>query len=105
MPLHDWSELSGWEGVRVIWIVELLRWIKPRLPPNYRAYVGSSPALAIGAGAERPDVAVREWRPEPLQSVPLQDWLRQPKSRPPMRKWRPSRWIRRRRCMFPHTDA
>lgn len=65
MPLHDWSELSGWEGVHDIWIVELLRWIKPRLPPDYRAYVGSSPALAIGAGVERPDVAVREWRPEP----------------------------------------
>ena len=65
MPLHDWSELSGWEGVHDIWIVELLRWIKPRLPPDHRAYVGSSPALAIGAGVERPDVAVREWRPEP----------------------------------------
>ena len=65
MPLHDWSDLPGWEGVHDIWIVELLRWIKPRLPPDHRAYVGSSPALAIGAGVERPDVAVREWRPEP----------------------------------------
>ena len=59
MPLHDWSELSGWEGVHDIWIVELLRWIKPRLPPDYRAYVGSCPALAIGTAAERPDVAVK----------------------------------------------
>lgn len=65
MSLHDWSGLSGWEGVHDIWIVELLRWIKPRLPPDYRAYVGSSPALAIGAVAERPDVAVRQWLPEP----------------------------------------
>jgi len=65
--LHDWSELSGWKGVRDIWIVELLRWIKPRLPPDYRAYVGSSPALAIGAAAERPDVAVRQWLPEPTR--------------------------------------
>jgi len=70
MPLHDWSELSGWEGVHDIWIVELLRWIKPRLPVDYRAYVGSSPALAIGAGAERPDVAVRECRPEPGDTRP-----------------------------------
>ena len=64
MPLHDWSELSGWEGVHDIWIVELLRWIKPRLPPDYRAYVGSSPALAIEAAAERPHVVVRQWLPD-----------------------------------------
>lgn len=66
MPLHDWTHLSGWEGVHDIWIVELLRWIKPKLPPDYRAYIGSAPALAIGAGAERPDVAVRQWLPEPV---------------------------------------
>src|SRR5438067_5645958 len=63
MPLHDWAELSGWEGVHDIWIVELLRWIKPRLPEEYRAYIGSSPALAIGAPVERPDVAVRQCLP------------------------------------------
>ncbi len=71
MPLHDWSELSGWEGVHDIWIVELLRWIKPRLPRDYRAYLGSSPALAIGSAAERPDVAVRQWLPEPVSQSPL----------------------------------
>jgi hypothetical protein len=49
MPLHDWSELSGWEGVHDVWIVELLRAIKPQLPDEYRAYIGSAPALAIGA--------------------------------------------------------
>jgi len=65
MPLHDWSELSGWEGVHDVWIVELLRAIKPQLPDEYRAYIGSAPALAIGATAGRPDIAVRPWRPEP----------------------------------------
>jgi hypothetical protein len=62
MPLHDWSETPGWEGVHNIWIVELLRWVKPRLPPDYRAYIGSSPTLVVGDLTERPDVAVRQWQ-------------------------------------------
>jgi hypothetical protein len=70
MPLHDWSELSGWDGVHDIWIVELLRWIKPRLPEQYRAYIGSSPALAIVAPTERPDVSVRQWLLEPPAESP-----------------------------------
>jgi hypothetical protein len=64
MPLHDWADLPGWEGVHDIWLVELLRWIKPRLPPNYRAHLGSCPVLSSGA-AERPDVAIRQWLPDP----------------------------------------
>jgi hypothetical protein len=63
--LHDWSGLSGWEGVHDVWIVELLRAIKSQLPDAYRAYIGSAPALAIGTAVRRPDVAVRPWRPEP----------------------------------------
>src|SRR5947209_14274217 len=60
MPLHDWSELSGWDGVHQVWIVELLYWIKPRLPAGYRAYIGTTPTFAIGApGEERPDMGVR----------------------------------------------
>ncbi len=60
MPLHDWATLSGWEGVHQVWIVELLYWIKPRLPDGYRAYIGMTPTFAIGApGEERPDVGVR----------------------------------------------
>ena len=56
MPLHDWSDSAGWEGMHHLWIAELLRWIKPRLPLGYRAYIGSSPLLAVGAPVERPDV-------------------------------------------------
>jgi len=59
MPLHDWTDQPGWEGVHHLWITELLRWIKPRLPEGYRAYIGSAPTVAIGAPAERPDVSVR----------------------------------------------
>jgi hypothetical protein len=62
MPLHDWTDRPGWEGVHHLWITELLRWIKPRLPEGYRAYIGSVPTVAIGAPAEKPDVSVREWK-------------------------------------------
>lgn len=61
MPLHDWSDRGGWEGMHHLWITELLRWVKPRLPVGYRAYIGSAPLLAVGAPSERPDVSVRAW--------------------------------------------
>jgi hypothetical protein len=64
MPLHDWTDRSGWEGVHLLWISELLRWIKPRLPAEYRAYVGSVPTVAVGAPAQKPDVGVRQWPQE-----------------------------------------
>src|SRR5207253_10371297 len=61
MPLHDWAVLSGWDGVHQVWIVELLYWIKPRLPAGYRVYIGTTPTFAIGApGEDRPDVVVRD---------------------------------------------
>jgi Protein of unknown function (DUF4058) len=48
MPLHDWTDRPGWEGMRQLWITELLRWVKPRLPAPYRAFIGSAPLVAIG---------------------------------------------------------
>ena len=60
MPLHDWALLPGWDGVHQVWTVELLYWIKPRLPAGYRAYIGTTPTFAIGGPVEeRPDVGVR----------------------------------------------
>jgi hypothetical protein len=59
MPLHDWNEVKGWDGVHHLWIAELLHWIKPRLPEGYRAYIGSAPLLAVGEPEGRPDVSVR----------------------------------------------
>jgi hypothetical protein len=54
--------MPGWDGVHQVWIVELLYWIKPRLPAGYRAYIGTTPTFAIGAPAEeRPDVGVRDF--------------------------------------------
>jgi hypothetical protein len=68
MPLHDWTDRAGWEGMHHLWITELLRWVKPRLPAGYRAYIGSAPLLAVGAPAERPDVGIREWHAETTTS-------------------------------------
>ena len=65
MPLHDWTDRRGWDGVHHLWITELLRWVKPRLPTGYRAYIGSAPTVAVGAPPEKPDVSVRQWPEEP----------------------------------------
>ncbi|MEO6808085.1 MAG: DUF4058 family protein [Isosphaeraceae bacterium] len=65
MDLYDWSDRPGWEGMYHLWIAELLRWVKPRLPIGYRAYIGSAPLLAVGAPEGRPDVSVRDWPAEP----------------------------------------
>lgn len=74
MPLHDWTDGLGWEGVHHLWIGELLRWIKPRLPGGYRAYIGSAPTVEIGAAPEKPDVGVREWshgdNPRAVEAAP-----------------------------------
>jgi hypothetical protein len=64
MPLHDWTDHSGWDGVHLLWIAELVRWIKPRLPADYRVYAGSAPLVAVGAPPERSDVRVRRWTAE-----------------------------------------
>src|SRR5262249_26576892 len=66
MLLHDWTERPGWEGMHALWLTELLRWVKPRLPEGYRVYIGSIPTVAVGA-PEHPDVSVRQW---PEDSAP-----------------------------------
>ncbi len=65
MPLHDWTDRGGWDGMHHLWITELLRWVKPRLPDGYRAYIGTAPLLAVGSPGQRPDVAVRQWESQP----------------------------------------
>ncbi len=74
MPLHDWANLDGWEGVHDIWLVELLRDVKAKLPAAYRAYIGSTPALSVGAGDEKPDVAVRRWQDEVPPAASPEGW-------------------------------
>jgi Protein of unknown function (DUF4058) len=70
MPLHDWKDERGWDGVHLLWLAQLLDWIQPRLPPGFRAYVGSVPALTLEAGNGKPDVTVRGWRPRLSEVVP-----------------------------------
>lgn len=65
MPLHDWTDERGWDGVHVLWLTQMLDWIQPKLPEGYRAYVGSVPALTVDASNGRPDVTVRQWSPVP----------------------------------------
>ena len=63
MPLHDWSRLPNWSGVHLLWIGEILRWVKPRLPEGYRAYVGSWPLIAVEAPERQADLQVRKLNP------------------------------------------
>lgn len=62
MPLNDWRDERGWDGFLLLWLAQLLDWVQPRLPPGFRAYVGSVPALTLEAGDGKPDVTVRGWR-------------------------------------------
>lgn len=68
MPLHNWSESNGWEGMHLLWMTELLRYLKGRLPVGFRAYLGTGPAVAIGAPTMRPDVGVRTTAHAPTES-------------------------------------
>jgi len=48
MPLHDWNEQTEWETVHKYWITELGRWLKPRLPAEYRVALATvDPARAV----------------------------------------------------------
>jgi hypothetical protein len=51
MPLHEWTDRPGWEGMHHLWTTELLRWVKPRLPEGYRAFIGAAPVLATYVAA------------------------------------------------------
>ncbi|HKB03711.1 MAG TPA: DUF4058 family protein [Gemmataceae bacterium] len=65
MPLHDWRDDRGSNSLHIVWQTQLLDWIQPRLPPGYRAYLGSVPALTIDTTNGRPDLGVRNWPSEP----------------------------------------
>lgn len=58
MPLHDWTDRPGWEGLHIFWMTEIARDLRAHLPPGYRAVIGSSPLVAVGVTPVKPDVAV-----------------------------------------------
>ena len=70
MPLNDWRDERGWDGVHLLWLAQLLDWVQPRLPAGFRAYVGSVPALTLEANNGKPDVTVRGWREPPPPAAP-----------------------------------
>jgi hypothetical protein len=70
MPLHNWTDDADWDGFHTFWITHLFHDIKPRLPEEFRAYLGSIPTLSVALVPERPDVAVRHWLSEPPAEVP-----------------------------------
>ncbi len=70
MPLHDWRDERGWDGVHLLWLAQLLDWVQPRLPAGFRAYVGSVPALTLETGNGKPDVTVRGWRGPTADPIP-----------------------------------
>lgn len=65
MPLHDWQDERGWDGLHLLWLSELVRWLRPRLPEGFRAYVGSVPALTVESSNGRLDLQVRRWQSDP----------------------------------------
>ena len=75
MPLHDWADDRGWDGVRQLWINALLSWAQERLPTDYRAYLGSVPGLSIGTESGRPDLGVRTWQPLGEETTPPSESL------------------------------
>lgn len=70
MPLHDWTDLSGWEGMHIFWMTEIARALRGNLPPGYRAVIGSSPLVAVGVAPVKPDVAVTNGAHHPPAAPP-----------------------------------
>jgi hypothetical protein len=71
MPFHDWTDRPGWEGMHHLWITELLKGVRRGLPPGYRAYIGSTPVVSVGAPPRRPDVGVARRTDRPtIENVP-----------------------------------
>jgi hypothetical protein len=65
MPLHDWTDVRGWDSVHPFWLTYLVEWIQPRLPEGYKAFLGGVPALTVASGNGKPDVSVRKGSPPP----------------------------------------
>ena len=42
MPLHDWTDRNGWEGMHIFWMTEIARALRAGLPPGYRAVIAGS---------------------------------------------------------------
>lgn len=70
MPLHDWTDRPGWEGLHIFWMTEIARALRAELPPGYRAVIGSSPLVAVGAVPVKPDMVVTNGSESPPAPAP-----------------------------------
>ncbi|MBX9579581.1 MAG: DUF4058 family protein [Gemmataceae bacterium] len=70
MPLHDWTEREGFEGLHTFWMTELIRAIRPELPPGYRAVIGTTPVGLVELESVKPDVSVRNGTGHPPRRPP-----------------------------------
>ena len=71
MPLHNWRDDRGWDSLHTFWQTQLIDWLQPRLPPGYRAFLGSVPNLTIDSANGRPDLSVRDWQNPATEPRPL----------------------------------
>src|SRR5690606_35195382 len=73
LPIHDWTDLPGWEGMHIFWMTEIARALRGILPAGYRAVIGSSPLVTVGVAPVKPDVAVTNGsqRPNATPSAPV----------------------------------
>lgn len=58
MPLRDWTDRPGCEGLHIFWMTEIARALRIDLPAGYRAVIGSSPLVAVGTTVVKHDVVV-----------------------------------------------
>lgn len=68
MPLHDWKRTKGWSGLHTYWLVDIAMGLNAQLPAGYKAYIGTSPVVAIDDPAGEPDVSVRR-APVPTEAA------------------------------------
>lgn len=65
MPLHDWTDRDGFEGLHGLWMAELVRILRVALPAGYRAIIGTTPLGLVGLETVKPDVGVRNGAANP----------------------------------------
>lgn len=58
MPLHDWTACDNFDGLHTYWMTEIARQLRAKLPPGYRAVIGTSPIVSVGGELRHLDVAV-----------------------------------------------
>jgi len=69
MPLHDWTDRPGWEGMHIFWMTEIARALRADLPPGYRAVIGLEPDVEVAVATLEEDTTVQVERAGRLVAV------------------------------------